>query len=287
MSGRPSLRVGDRGAGHIQRREARLRGDQRGERVIDARRHHDRLARTGARASVSAIASHSKIGALQVRIVAHVGGASLQHNRAVVEHIGAAAPPPGSAPRSARPAAARCLPALMLLISANSSSTSSGESPSEGSSRMSSFGSAISPRPIASICCSPPESVPALWRCRSARRGKMPNTRSRFCARSRARAAVAAEIEVLGDRHVGEDAAAFRHMDQAARHDRGRARALDRLACEADRAAPRPQHAGDRAVERGFAGAVRAEHRDDLALVHREVDAAQDFGRAVAGVQAR
>jgi hypothetical protein len=44
---------------------------------------------------------------------------------------------------------------------------------------------------------------------------------------------------------------------------RGRARSI--AAGEADRAAPRPQHAGDRAVERGFAGAVRAEHRDDLA----------------------
>ena len=42
--------------------------------------------------------------------------------------------------------------------------TSSGARPSEGSSSRSSRGCAISARPIASICCSPPESVPAFWR---------------------------------------------------------------------------------------------------------------------------
>ena len=71
----------------------------------------------------------------------------------------------------------------------------------------------------------------------------MPNTRSRFCARSRAGAAIAAEIEVLAHAHVGEDAAALRHVDQArATIAEGRARSIVR-AVETDRAAPRPQHA--------------------------------------------
>ena len=73
------------------------------------------------------------------------------------------------------------------LISANSSSTRSGERPSDGSSRMSSLGSAIRPRPIASICCSPPDSVPARWPCRSARRGKIENTRPRLSFAGRER----------------------------------------------------------------------------------------------------
>ena len=47
-----------------------------------------------------------------------------------------------------------------------------GASPSEGSSMISSLGLASSARPMASICCSPPEScMPPFWR-RSARRGK-------------------------------------------------------------------------------------------------------------------
>jgi len=37
------------------------------------------------------------------------------------------------------------------------SSTSSGDSPSDGSSSSISVGRAISARPIASICCSPPD----------------------------------------------------------------------------------------------------------------------------------
>ena len=36
-----------------------------------------------------------------------------------------------------------------------------GASPIDGSSSSSSFGRAISARPIASICCSPPDIVPA------------------------------------------------------------------------------------------------------------------------------
>src|SRR5215467_10850150 len=72
---------------------------------------------------------------------------------------------------------------LSRFTSANISPTRSGASPSEGSSRISSRGSDMSPRPIASICCSPPESVPARCMMRSFRRGKAPYTRSRLAAR--------------------------------------------------------------------------------------------------------
>ena len=57
--------------------------------------------------------------------------------------------------------------------------TMSGASPIEGSSRSRSFGRDISARPIASICCSPPESVRAHCRRRSFRRGKYAKTKSR------------------------------------------------------------------------------------------------------------
>ena len=54
--------------------------------------------------------------------------------------------------------------------------TSSGAMPSEGSSSIRNFGRLISARPMASICCSPPESVPASCFSRSARRGNTLNT---------------------------------------------------------------------------------------------------------------
>ena len=65
-----------------------------------------------------------------------------------------------------------------------------------GSSSIRSFGSAISARPTASICCSPPESEPATWSIRSFRRGNSAKTwseaaldrRGRTCRACRRRA---------------------------------------------------------------------------------------------------
>ena len=54
------------------------------------------------------------------------------------------------------------------------SCTTSGASPMDGSSSMSSQGRAMSAPPMASICCSPPERVPASWRSRCRRTGKSP-----------------------------------------------------------------------------------------------------------------
>ena len=63
---------------------------------------------------------------------------------------------------------------MMLKISA----TISGASPSDGSSISRTRGRDISARATASICCSPPESVPANCSCRSRRRGKRAYIRS-------------------------------------------------------------------------------------------------------------
>ena len=63
----------------------------------------------------------------------------------------------------------------------------SGDRPIEGSSSMSSCGRLIIARPIASICCSPPENVPAGWDRRSRRMGKRSYADSRsvlICALS-------------------------------------------------------------------------------------------------------
>ena len=61
---------------------------------------------------------------------------------------------------------------LMRARIANTCSISTGERPRLGSSMSRSFGRAMSARPIISICCSPPESVPACCLARSFRRGK-------------------------------------------------------------------------------------------------------------------
>ena len=52
----------------------------------------------------------------------------------------------------------------------------------DGSSSMRSSGLLMRARPMASICCSPPDSVPAVWFMRSFRRGKRSYTISSVSA---------------------------------------------------------------------------------------------------------
>ena len=69
------------------------------------------------------------------------------------------------------------------LIILNTVLITMGARPSDGSSRSSIFGWAIRPLPMASICCSPPERVPANWSFLSARMGNISSTLSRvFCS---------------------------------------------------------------------------------------------------------
>ncbi len=61
--------------------------------------------------------------------------------------------------------------------------TSTGASPADGSSTRSSRGRAMSARPIATCCCSPPLIVPARCSSRSPTRGKSATTRASISAR--------------------------------------------------------------------------------------------------------
>ena len=92
-------------------------------------------------------------------------------------------------------------------------STKIGARPIDGSSRSRSFGRAISARPIAHICCSPPDIVPAFCVRRSLSRGKSVNTRSMSSAKfSLSRPLERAHLEVLGDAHAREQPPALRAL---------------------------------------------------------------------------
>ena len=67
----------------------------------------------------------------------------------------------------------------MSLITSKICCTTKGARPMEGSSRSMTSGLAIMARPMASICCSPPESVPPNWFCLSKSLGKRSNTLER------------------------------------------------------------------------------------------------------------
>ena len=75
-------------------------------------------------------------------------------------------------------------------------------------------------------------------------------------------------------------------MDQPQADDIRWRTAFDARVAKADGAVPSPLHAGEGAVERGFAGAVGAEHRDDFAGSDGKIDPAQNLRRAIARVEA-
>ena len=94
-----------------------------------------------------------------------------------------------------------------------------------------------------------------------------------------------AECQVLGHRQVGEDAPPLGHLDQPGLHHRAVVGARQVMAVKAHAPAPGRQQAADREVQRGLAGAVAAQQRDDLVGPHRQADAAQHLHPAIAAAQ--
>ena len=80
---------------------------------------------------------------------------------------------------------------------------------------------------------------------------------------------------------VGEDAAVFRDVADAAAGDAVRRLAEEGLAAERDLAAAGLEQTGDGAQERGLARAVGADDADELAFGHVERDALQRAHGAV------
>ena len=90
----------------------------------------------------------------------------------------------------------------------------------------------------------------------------------------------APSLQILERRHVGDDAAAFHHLEDAAADDLVGIDAVDALAVEDDLAAGDfavlgLEQSGDRLQRRRLAGAVGAEQGHDRALRHLEAQAAQ------------
>jgi hypothetical protein len=90
---------------------------------------------------------------------------------------------------------------------------------------------------------------------------------SRQAPRSRP-AELTADHQVLFDRERREKPAPFGNKRNAAGDHRMRGLITNRLAVEQDGIATRRDHASDTSEQRGFAGAVGADHRDHLARRH-------------------
>jgi hypothetical protein len=96
---------------------------------------------------------------------------------------------------------------------------------------------------------------------------------------------IGAEAEVFLDREVGEDLSTLGRLRQPASDAAPGGDARKIVAPEGDRPARSRVDTRQAAQKRGLARAVRADHGDDLARVHRKVDAVQHFDPPVAGAQ--
>ena len=147
-------------------------------------------------------------------------------------------------------------------------------------------GSDIRPRAMATICCSPPDSVPASWRRRSASRGNSVKTLSRRSAYLLAARLEKAPISRFSATLMEENNCRPSGTSAKPRAALAWARQPRHvLAFEHDLAAPRRDRARDRAQRRGLAGAVGADDGGELAAPGRERQAPQHLDLAVAGLE--
>ena len=101
----------------------------------------------------------------------------------------------------------------------NSSLVMSGARPRLGSSHSSSLGRLIKARAIASICCSPPDRLPARWPRRSDKPRERLVPQVDVEADLAVAAGVGADAQVVLDGELGERAAALGHLGDAEAHD--------------------------------------------------------------------
>ena len=141
--------------------------------------------------------------------------------------------PPG---RSARPGGSSCPADCSSVMVDMIRCIISGDRPIEGSSSMSSLGRLIMARPMASICCSPPENVPAGWLRRSSEdREEVVGARRRSLAMpALSLRAKAPRIEVLLDASGAGRSAGPRGSGRGRGDDLVGGGAVDPLALEAD-----------------------------------------------------
>jgi len=129
------------------------------------------------------------------------------------------------------------------------------------------FGLDMRARPTASICCSPPDSVPAgcvaLSRSLRERFKDHVDVFLNFCP---VRTVVGPHEEIFVDAQIDEDLPAFRGHGDAVLRDPVRGHTEDFTPEEFDRAARGRDETGDRAQERALARAVCPDKGDDLFL---------------------
>ena len=165
--------------------------------------------------------------------------------------------------------------------------TISGARPSDGSSRSSRRGRAIRARAIASICCSPPDSVPPRWPWRFSRIGNMLEGAGQVLVEiARDRSTVAPICRFSSTVMRGKMRRPSGDCEMPSRAISWVGMLGDVLAVEDDRAGAGARRAADGHHQGRLAGTVGADQGDDLALLDVDVDALEGLDLAVEGLDA-
>ena len=141
-----------------------------------------------------------------------------------------------------------------------------------------SLGRAMSARPIATICCSPPESVPASWEQREQ------GVDAFVVLRISPTVQIRTHLQVLENRHGAEQAPVLGHDRHALADAVARRPTRDVLPVERDRARARADDAEDGLERRRLPRRVPAEEADELAGTDPQVRVLEDVHLAVVRV---
>ena len=152
-----------------------------------------------------------------------------------------------------------------------SAAPSAAQAPSTARRAAAGAAGSSAPGAIASICCSPPDSVPPSWPSRSFRHREQRETRVRDRAAKCSTVAVKAPIRRFSDTVSARRCAGPPAPARRPRHDLMRRQTRD-VACRRSRPRPRPPRRMPQIVSSAsaLARAVGADQRDDLAFVDRE-----------------
>ncbi len=151
----------------IRQPQCRCRGRSHQQAVgpagLSARSRRDDGGNYATSARATQLMRVAEVGLAHLRMRQQFGAGAAHGDAAAVEHIGAVRQPQRQVGPSVRSAGWSCRGRAGRWMMAKISLMISGASPSDGSSSSSSRGAPISARPIASICCSPPDNVTDIW----------------------------------------------------------------------------------------------------------------------------
>ena len=141
-------------------------------------------------------------------------------------------------------------------------------------------------RPMASICCSPPDRVPPRWPDALFKNWEHLEDACRVLIKIAGIGDRGTHLQIFQNRHPREYAPSLRRLGNAQTDNLVGGHLGNVFAVKGDMAGARPGRAADGHHQRGFSRAIGADESDDFALLHIKVDALERLDFSVEGLYA-